>query len=326
MGRTMSPLLLVCVLVLSGCGDAPTADSATEGGAERFPMTVETCGREVTLEREPARVMTVGAEAPTLLWAAGAADEVDVRAADFGSPLGAAEAAFENVPLISPDESPSKEVTIGQEPDLLLGYGLTTTPWQDLDAVGIDQIVVSGQCDSRDDDGPTLDRGASFQDIYDDIELYGRIFGTENVATRAVAYLRERVAAIEERFQGAPGRTAAVVAAYPGHLSVYGQASISQVQLKTLGLTNVFADVDQRYIELSVEELLARDPDVLIVASEHGGIPDVGVQRVRELPGAGRLTALREGHIVPVDGQTIIGGTQPIEKLDDMADTLAGFG
>jgi hypothetical protein len=64
---------------------------------------------------------------------------------------------------------------------------LTNTPWEEIEAFGIDQIVVSGQCHNPVDDGPTLDGPASFQDIYDDIELYGRIFGTEDAATRAVA-------------------------------------------------------------------------------------------------------------------------------------------
>lgn len=185
--------------------------------------------------------------------------------------------------------------------------------------------MVSGQCDGAVDDGPTLDRTASFQDIYDDIELYGRIFGTEGVAAGAVADLRERVAAVEERFRDAPQRTAAVLAPYPGAIYVYGHSSISEVQLETLGLTNAFADVEDRYIELNVEELLARNPDVLVVAYQTGENADAAVRRVRELPGAGRLTAAREGQIISIEGQAIRGGTQPIELLDDMADTLAGF-
>jgi iron complex transport system substrate-binding protein len=63
----MFPLLLVCLLVLAGCGDSDDVPTAQVATAERFPMTVETCGRNVTIERPPERVMSVGAEAPTLM-------------------------------------------------------------------------------------------------------------------------------------------------------------------------------------------------------------------------------------------------------------------
>lgn len=322
---TTSPMLLVGLLVLAGCGGNGDAASAPGATAARFPMTVETCGREVTIEKPPERVMTVGAEAPALVWAAGAADKITVRAATFGTTYDPAETAFRDAPLISPDDEPTKEVILGQEPDLLPSYGLTTTPWEEVARLGLDQIVVSGQCDGPVDDGPTLDRDASFQDIYDDIELYGRIFGTEDAATRAVTDLRERVTAVEERFRGAPQRSAAVVAAYPDHLSVYGQASIGQSQLETLGLTNAFAEVKTRFVELNTEELLARDPDVLVLAHGHNVNAEAAMQQLRETPGADRLTAVREGHIIPVEGQAILGGLPPIEALDSMADALAGF-
>jgi ABC-type Fe3+-hydroxamate transport system substrate-binding protein len=127
----------------------------------------------------------------------------------------------------------------------------------------------------------------------------------------------ERVAAVEERFRDGGG--------VPDHLSAYGQASISQVQLETLGLTNTFAEVEKRFIELNAEELLARDPDVLVLAHGHNVTADAAMQQLRGAPGAERLTAVREGHIIPVEGQAILGGIQPIEALDGMADTLAAL-
>jgi iron complex transport system substrate-binding protein len=326
MGRsgTTFLLFLVGLLVLAGCGSSGDAATAQGAAVEKFPMTVETCGRQVTIERAPDRVMTIGSGAPTLVWAAGAADRIDALIGVL-DPLGPAAAAFEGVPMVVPGDVPSKEVLLGQDPDLLLDYGLTAISWEEVEALGLDQIVDSGQCDSPVDDGPTLDGDASFQDIYDDIELYGRIFGTEDAAARAVADLRVRVTAIEERFRDAPQRTAAVVQAYSDHLSVYGQASIGHAQLETLGLTNAFAEVEDRFIELNVEELLARDPDVLVLAHSYQVTADAAMQKLRQVPGAERLTAVREGRIIPVEGAAIIGGIKPIELLDDMADVLARF-
>ena len=55
------------------------------------------------------------------------------------------------------------------------------------------------------------------------------------------------------------------------------------------------------------------------------GHPIGATPRWAGVPGAERLTAVRKGHIIPVEGQAILGGIQPIEALDGMADTLAAL-
>ncbi len=319
----MLSTLMIGLFVLSACGgNDETSGAATAGG--RFPMTVDTCGREVMIEKTPERVMTVGAEAPTLMWAAGAAGKIKARAATFGATYSAAEVAFRDVPLISIDEDPSREVVLGHKPDLLLSYGLVNTSVADLQAVGIDQLIVGGQCDDLASDGPELDRQVTFENFYRDVELYGQIFATQDIARKAVDDLRQRVATVKERFRGTPARTAATLSVYPSAVYVYGQPSVTHTQIETLGLTNAFADVtDDRYIELNVEQLLARDPDVLIVGHQVGTKPEDAMAQLRALPGADRLTAVREEHLIPVEAQSLIGGLYVFDGLEAMAKKLA---
>jgi iron complex transport system substrate-binding protein len=310
--------------LLCACGSNDEISTVTAG--DRFPMTVETCGREVTIEDPPERVMTVGAEAPTLMWAAGAADKITARAATFGATYGLAEAAFKDVPLISIDEDPSREVILGQNPDLLLSYGLINTSVEDLTAVGVKELIVGGQCDDQGSDGPRLDREVRFETFYRDVELYGQIFGTQDTARKAVDDLRQRVTAVKERFQDTPVRTAATLSVYPDGVYLYGKPSVTHAQIETLGLTNAFADVaDDRYIELNIEQLLARDPDVLIVGYQVGESPEAAAAQLRALSGADRLTAVREGHIILVESQSLIGGLYVFDGMEAMAEQLAKF-
>jgi iron complex transport system substrate-binding protein len=316
---------IIGLLLLPACGSNDDRPAGTGGSG--FPMTVDTCGREVTIAKPPERVMTVGAEAPALMWAAGAADKIKVRAATFGATYGPAEEAFKEVPLISTDEEPSREVVIEQNPDLLLSYGLLDTPVEDLKAVGITQLSVSDQCDSETSDGPRLNREVTFENYYRDLELYGRIFGTENIAGKAVGEFRQRVAVVKERFRNSPARTAATLSVYPDAVYVYGKPSITNTQMETLGLTNVFADVtNDRYIELNVEQLIARDPDVLIVGYQVGESPEHAAAQLRALPGANRLTAVRSGRIIPVESQSLVGGLYTFDGLEAMAKQLAESG
>lgn len=63
--------------------------------------------------------------------------------------------------------------------------------------LGIASLVMSGLCGQH---GGGVGEGASFQGVMDDIELMGRIFGTEEVAAASVADLQERLDAIEGEF------------------------------------------------------------------------------------------------------------------------------
>ncbi len=103
--------------------------------------------------------------------------------------------------------------------------------------------------------------------MYDQVEFYGRIFNRQQDAATAVARLRERVAKVQEATtQGTALRTAAAVfvPVGGGQLYTYGIQSMVNAQMTTAGLTNVYGDVDRRAIETSFEDILGRDPDVLM--------------------------------------------------------------
>lgn len=322
------PLLVAGLLALGACAGAD--NNGGTGASGGFPMTVQSCGREVTVEEPPERVMTMGPEAPTLMAAAGAAEEIDIRAAEFGYPLGRYEDALADVRLISSLEEPSREVIIAQEPDLVIHYGLSATTPEDLAAAGIDSIVVSGLCDEQ--SGANPDGDVDFDDVYRDIELYARMVGTEEAASRTVADLRGRVAAARERFRGVVGgtrevRTAAAVYFSGGALGGYGNQNMTHTQIEALGLTNVFADVEERTFELSPEELIARDPDVIVLL--HGNTPDESVEdakrKLGDLPGAGGTTAVREDRIIPLRVTYLVGSPLAVDGLETMAEGIGRF-
>lgn len=66
--------------------------------------------------------------------------------------------------------------------------------------------------------------------------------------------------------------------------------------MTTAGLTNVYGDVDKRSLETSFEEILGRDPDVLIILT----VADLQAAKdaLLGLPGAETLTAVRNNRIL----------------------------
>lgn len=297
--------VVVGLLVLSACGSGDQSAGAVP--ASKFPLTVPSCERTVTLEQPAKRVLTAASDSATALAAIGAADLIIARSAEGGAPLGRYEDELRDIPQITTNGEPSREVIIAAQPDLVMSYAGLETPAEDLEAAGIDLVVPSWRCDAP----------ADFDGIYRTLQTYGEILGTEDTAEQAVADLRRRVDAIERQFQGSSARTAANVYVSENRLRVYGGPSMSNTVLTTLGLTNVFADVNQRLADVSTEELLARNPDIIVLTfggSETSIKNGADAERaLRSMTPLDQLTAVRENRLIALNFTYLVGGPLAVD-------------
>lgn len=285
---------------LAACGGEPDGrDEPTSASTGSYPVTIENCGAEVTFEQAPERLVLLKSSAVPFLHELGVMDRVTARAGAYPDDYYDDEtlAELEDVPLLTDEMDSSghlqisQEVVIGQEPDLVLGQ-VDNLSRDTLDAVGIPLIEEPALCE-----GSTAD--PSFEAVVDQLEVYGTVFGRKAEAQEAVADLRDDLADIEAEVGGSSGRTAAVL--YPtvggGTTYAYGTGSMAHPQLEAAGLENVFGDVDERVFEVTLEELLGRDPDVLVLLHSEGE-PGPVEDAVTGLPGADELTAVRNGDVM----------------------------
>lgn len=277
-------------LLLAACGSGGSAAPGAEPG---FPVTVESCGRAVTIEQPPRRVATIGEDAAILMWGAGAADTVVGKALDRHAPLGAAAPALQDVPTFAPTGSPARELIIAQEPDLVISWGLFETTPEALGQAGIDSYELSGYCEEN----GNPDKRQDNEDVYHDLELFGRLFGTQDEVASRISELRQRVDAVRNRIEPAPEGTVGVLYVDNTSLLAYNRSTMAQTQLDTLGLTNVFADVTgDAHAEISLEEIIARDPDQLVLLT-YQQTAEQARQALLAQPGIGQLRAVRENRV-----------------------------
>jgi iron complex transport system substrate-binding protein len=292
------PVAVLVTAALTACGaDSERATPSSTSQAD-YPVTVANCGAQVTFDHDPDRVVLLKSAAVPYLHDLGVMDRVTARAGAYP------EDYYDQATLDELDEIPlltdkldtsghlqiSKEVVIAQEPDLVLGE-VDNLSRETLDAVGIPLIEEPALCPSGGDTDP------SFDDVYAQMDLYGEVFGRPDQAATAIDELKKRVADVSVATP--TGRTAAVL--YPtvggGTTYAYGTASMAEPQLEAAGFRNVFDDVHERVFEVTLEELLGRDPDVLVLLHSDGD-PDAVTKAITDLPGADELTAVRNGDVM----------------------------
>lgn len=150
----------------------------------------------------------------------------------------------------------------------------------------------------------------------DDIDtlftLYGDVFDRRDQAEAARAEVDQRIEDVTAQIPDGETRTAAML--YPtiggGTVYAYGAGSMNDTLLELAGFTNVFADTPDRTFEVSAEQLVARDPDVLILL--HSGATGEEVSSaITVLPGAKDLTAVKNSDTMPL----LFGFTSPASPI-----------
>ncbi|XVV13983.1 ABC transporter substrate-binding protein [Actinoplanes sp. CA-131856] len=292
--RKLAATLVITTLSLAGCGAAADDKEAASGG--NYPLTVTNCGADVKFDKAPERTVLLKSAAVPYLHDLGVLDRVTARAGAYPKEYydAATQAELDKIPLLTDKTDTSghlqisKEVVISQQPDLVFGE-VDNLSRDTLSAVDIPLLEEPAMC-------PDSTVVPTFDDIYKQLETYGKVFDRQQQATTAVTALKERFANIKGT--GA-GRTAAVL--YPtvggGVTYAYGSTSMAHPQLEAAGFKNVFGDSKERVFEVTLEELLGRNPDVLILLYSDGD-PKAVEKALTGLPGSEKLKAVQGGNVM----------------------------
>jgi iron complex transport system substrate-binding protein len=294
------------LLLATGCprpgGNADTPAAAPDGA---FPLTVrDDLGRELTIGRPPARIISLGPAITETLFAVGAGSRVvAVTTMDNFPP------EVERLPTVGgfAPETISLETVLAHKPDLVIAAARFQQPIVEaLARLGIAAVVI---------DPDSLDG------VLDAIVLVGRITGHMTKADDLAADLRRRRQAVRRDAATIEpvDRRRVLYVLWDEPLQTTGAHTFVGQMIAEAGGYNVFADASQQYPQVSDEAILSRDPE-LILAPDHGGV-ELRDRLVRR-PGWDRLAAVKAKRIVMVPedllhrpGPRIIDGLETIAAL-----------
>ncbi|WP_406250294.1 ABC transporter substrate-binding protein [Microbacterium sp. M] len=302
---------LTVLASLAACTSSPSNEQ-TQGLDAGYPVTVTNCSNEITFDEAPERVVVLRNEVIPVLSSLNALDRVVGLVGRFHDDYfdSDTQTVMADIPVLSDEISQvgggeiSIEDIIAQEPDLVIGTSETVTR-DGLTAQGINVLENEESC-----------AGSQATSTLDDIDtlftLYADVFDRQSEADTALAEIDQQIESALAQIPDGEDRTAAML--YPtiggGPVYAYGEGSMNHTLLELAGFTNVFADLPDRTAEVSVEELLARDPDILILLHS-GATADEVESSITTLPGADELTAVQNDTMLPL----LFGFTSPASPI-----------
>ncbi|WP_244444670.1 ABC transporter substrate-binding protein [Paenibacillus camerounensis] len=308
--------------------EAPTAAPST---STVYPLTIENytnngegtewTAKSVTFDKAPEKVVANTQGAAELLIKLGLTDKMVGVAALYGAGDPSVQEDFKKIPVISENYA-SKELVVGASPDLVLGradlfadadWGVGTV--EGLNGLGIQTYLQN-----------TSVKGATLDSLYKDIEQIGQIFDVQENATAYIGELKQRAQAIKDQAAASNAKTFAYVsdggngaiAIYSGNIDTFAGDVLG-----LLGITNSFGDVTG---DVSKEQLLATNPDVLLLSVYTGGVdPQETLKAFYADPSLQSLNAIKNKAIYLIDFNQFWGYSYSIfdgaEKL--LSDILA---
>ncbi len=253
-------------------------------------------GASVRLPAPAQRIVSLAPHATELLFAAGAGGRL-VGAVEYSDYPEAAR----RVPRVGGYSTPDLERIVALKPDLVLVWqsGNAAATVSRLESLGLK--VYQSQPDR-------------LEDIPASIEKLGRLAGAETEARRAAAAFRQRLATLRNQYSARPAVPMFYQAWHQPLLTVGGGQIISDV-IRLCGGENIFAGLAAKAPSVSVEAVLAADPEA-IVASGMGHDTPIGLDDWRRWT---RMRAVARGNLFPISADLM---QRPTPRLLDGAEQL----
>lgn len=277
--RLLSRHLLAFILLPSlanpGCSPGSRSDEDSPAGSTVYTDGV---GRRVSATRHPTRIISLAPSVTEVLYLLGADDRLVGVTTHCDWPDAAG-----TKPKIGDLINPNFELILAARPDLVIAS-----------TAGNDQSAVMKLADLGLPVYVTAPRNV--EKIFETVAAIGQITDCAAQGVALVARMKERLGEIERRLAGLPPARAFFITWFDPLLTP-GKETFENDVLRLAGVESISAEIDQFYPRYSLEQVLARDPDVIITVNHEGSpLPDL-----RRLTGWRRLRAVREGRIIILD-------------------------
>ncbi len=304
----------------------PTEEAEPEDRTQ-YPVTVDTCGVDVTFDAAPTRVIVQESNALDILLALGLGDRVIGYFGD-APVLPQNEAEFEAHDIERFGGSwpiPSLEALLDANPDFVWSYGYDESVGNTVDSqleAGLGPYAFTEACA-----GDT--RAQDFERVYEYIREISEIFDVQDRGAELIAELEGVLAAAADRVPaGAEPPRVFLMDFGEGPIFTAARGAAPTAMIEAAGGRNIYGDTQgdaaNVWMYATLEDIVANDPEAIIIVDY--GDPDARIQLLEDSPVLSGMQAVvdqRYGSIIYGD---VIPGLRMFYAVDTVADVLWGEG
>ncbi|MBX7473010.1 ABC transporter substrate-binding protein [Streptomyces sp. MAG02] len=299
-------LALASTLCLTGCGTShqeksgadpsPAAASAGSG----YPSTAMSCAEKLTFTEPPKRVLLLGDTDASVLTTLDVLDKVAMRTGRLdttGYDITTA-TKLKAIPQMESGTNATGGASVATESildahiDLVIGYDRGVDR-KALAKAGVKLYSPDAYCDDQ-----TPVNHADFGLVTKEVTKVGAIFGVPERAATLNKALKEQATDLKKHANGRGASIASLwLPADGSSMSAYGRSSMSQAAFDVNGLKNAYQDNRTRVFDISMEDLLKRNPDWVLLLSGASNADTIKTT-FEHAKGASQLTAVKKGHVI----------------------------
>ena len=272
--HVLFPLVLFS-LAGAGCWDRHSAGLQNSFRASTDPIIyTDGIGNRVAVPRHPRRIISLAPNITEVLYLLGAQDRLIGNTTQCNWPE-----AAKRVPKMGDLLNPNYEVILAAKPDLVIAStaGNDRSAVMKLSAMGVPVYVAAPR---------------SVEKILQSVEDIGRITDRTVQGIQLVEQMKKRLEEVRRRIAGLPPVRAFFITWFDPLLTP-GKTTFETDVLRLAGAISITADIPQFYPRYSLEQLLLKDPDVILTI-EHQGDP---LPDFRKTAGWRDLRAVKQGRI-----------------------------
>ena len=276
-------LALTMILSLCACGAPKENAEETTGNVPetQYPVTVtDQAGRSVTIEKEPQKLVSGYYISTSLLIALDLDHKlVGIEAKANKRPIYKLSApALIDLPNVGTAKEFDLEGCAALEPDLVILPIKLKSAVETLEQLGIDVILVNPESEAL---------------LNEAIEIIAKATNSGARAEALFAFSAKQKAMLEEKLANAE-KPRVYLAGNSAMLSTAGNAMYQHSMMSLAGGINVAADITDTYwVNIDYEQLLAWDPEYIILASDASYTCD----DVLKDPNLANCRAVKEGKV-----------------------------
>ena len=305
-------LSIMAALLLAGCGnnDKPVEKTSSQA------LEIKNGNRIISFEKQPERLLTLrqhitetALELDLDKYIVGASSIIDPPVAPH------LQMRYSKLPIIA-EKYPSPEVLFAAEPDLI---------WVDRKWAFVKNQLGSMENIEKNGVKIYLSEGgyhpaSKMEHVYTDLENIGKIFNKEQRAQQLISKMQKKVSDVQKVIgTDTPKLKVLDFDGGRNNMAFVGCRCMADDLINLAGGVNIFNDIDKEWATVNWEEIMKRNPDVIVVHEYRGISAASKIAMLKKNPVLQEVSASKNNRFVTVNLDEIYEGVRNAETVEKLA-------